>query len=118
MIKAHEFDYFADVLRAVRLIVFMGTPHRGSQIAASLAPLATFANFWLDISFTSNFVGSMRTDLINILSRDSVKLDEINDSFKQRTKGMTIISCYESVKPPGASSLVSLCTCPNLQIMS
>ena len=118
MIKAHEFDYFAIVLRAVRLIVFMGTPHRGSQIAAALGPLATFANFWLDISFTSNFVGSMRTDLINILSRDSVKLDEINESFRQRAKGMTIISCYESVKPPGASSLVRLSNCPNLQVIS
>ncbi|OQU97568.1 Ankyrin repeat-containing protein [Cladophialophora immunda] len=64
MIMAHEFDYFADVLRATRLIVFMGTPHRGSQIAATLAPLATFTNFWLDISYASAFAGSMRTDLI------------------------------------------------------
>lgn len=106
MITAHEFDHFADILRATRLIVFMGTPHRGSQIAAALGPLAVFANFWLDISFTSIFAGSMRTDLINTLSRDSAKLDEINESFKQRTKTMMIISCYERVKPPGSSSLV------------
>lgn len=106
MILAHENDYFSDVLRATRMIVFMGTPHRGSQIAMALGPLASFANFWLDISFTSLFVGSMRTDLIQLLSRDSAKLDEINESFKQRAKGMTIISCYERVKPPGCSSLV------------
>ncbi|KIW92815.1 uncharacterized protein Z519_06664 [Cladophialophora bantiana CBS 173.52] len=106
MIMAHEFDYFADVLRATRLIVFMGTPHRGSQIAAALAPLATFANFWLDISFTSTFAGSMRTDLISMLSQDSAKLDEINQSFKRRANAMTIISCYERVKPSGCSSLV------------
>ncbi|KAK5351876.1 hypothetical protein LTS03_003644 [Exophiala xenobiotica] len=103
---AHEFDYFTDVLRATQLIAFMGTPHRGSQIAAALGPLATFANFWLDISLASIFTGSMRTDLIHMLSRDSVKLDEINQSFKRRAKGMTIISCYERVKPPGSSSLV------------
>ncbi|KAK5558288.1 hypothetical protein LTR46_003537 [Exophiala xenobiotica] len=106
MVMAHEFDYFADVLRATQLIVFMGTPHRGSQIAAALGPLATFANFWLDISLASIFTGSMRTDLIHMLSRHSVKLDEINQSFKRRAKGMTIISCYERVKPPGSSSLV------------
>ncbi|KIW33370.1 uncharacterized protein PV07_00227 [Cladophialophora immunda] len=106
MIMAHEFDYFADVLRATRLIVFMGTPHRGSQIAATLAPLATFTNFWLDISYASAFAGSMRTDLISMLSRDSTKLDEINQSFKRRANAMTIISCYERVKPPGCSSLV------------
>ncbi|KEF58153.1 uncharacterized protein A1O9_06077 [Exophiala aquamarina CBS 119918] len=106
MISAHENDYFSNVLRATRMVVFMGTPHRGSQIAAALGPLAAFANFWLDISFTSLFVGSMRTDLIRLLSRDSAKLDEINESFKQRAKGMTVISCYERVKPPGSSSLV------------
>ncbi|KAK5062754.1 hypothetical protein LTR84_004829 [Exophiala bonariae] len=106
MIMAHEDDYFADVLRSVRSIVFMGTPHRGSQIAAALGPLAKFTNFWLDISLTSIFTGSMRTDLINTLSRDSVKLDEINDSFRQRAKMMKIISCYERVKAPGSSSLV------------
>jgi hypothetical protein len=108
MIKAHESDYFADVLGATRLISFMGTPHRGSQIAAALSPLAEFANFWLDVSFISNFTGSMRTDLIHTLSRDSEKLDEINESFKQRAKPMTIISCYERVKPPRFSSLVRL----------
>src|SRR5438876_1449824 len=108
MIMAHEFDHFADALSATRLIVFMGTPHRGSQIAAALGPLAAFANFWLDVSLTSIFAGSMRTDLIHMLSRDSAKLDEINESFKQRTKRMTIISCYERVKPPGSSSLVRL----------
>ncbi|KIW25260.1 uncharacterized protein PV07_08451 [Cladophialophora immunda] len=81
---AHEFDYFGDVLRATWLIVFMGTLHRESQIAAALGPLATFANLLLDLSLTSGFAGSMRTDLIGILSRDSAKLDEINQSFKRR----------------------------------
>ena len=113
---AHEFDYFAEVLRATRLIAFMGTPHRGSQIAAALGPLATFANFWLDISFTSILAGSMRTDLIRMLSRDSAKLDEINDSFKQRAKNMTIISCYERVKASGSPSLVRSSSCSRLQI--
>ncbi|OCT53042.1 hypothetical protein CLCR_10994 [Cladophialophora carrionii] len=103
---AHGFDYFADVLRATRVIVFFGTPHRGSQIAATLTPLATFTNRWLDLSFTSNFTGSMRTDLIQLLARDSAQLEEINQSFKRRAKDMTIISCYERVKPPGYSSLV------------
>jgi hypothetical protein len=104
---AHEFEYWTDVLRATKMIVFMGTPHRGSHIAAALGPIAKFANFWLDISFTSAFTGSMRTDLIDTLSRDSSKLDEINESFKQRSKRMTIVSCYEREKVRGASSLVS-----------
>ncbi|KAH0831773.1 hypothetical protein FOPE_02844 [Fonsecaea pedrosoi] len=102
---AHEFDYFADVLRATRLIVFMGTPHRGSQVAAASAPLATFTNLWLGLSFTSNFTALMRLDLISMLSRDSAKLDEVNQSFKRRAAAMTIISCYERVIPPGCSKL-------------
>ncbi|OAL32113.1 hypothetical protein AYO20_08051 [Fonsecaea nubica] len=72
----------------------------------SVAPRATFTNFCLDLSFTSNFTGSMRTNLISMLSRDSAKLDEVNQSFKRRAAAMTIISCYERVTPPGCSKLV------------
>lgn len=73
MSMAHEFDYYESVWRATRLIVFMGTPYSASQIAAALRPLATFANFWLGISVSSAFAGSMRTDLLQILSRDLAK---------------------------------------------
>ncbi|KIW80894.1 hypothetical protein Z517_03917 [Fonsecaea pedrosoi CBS 271.37] len=98
-------DAANDLLHGLKFLTEQGTPHRGSQIAA-LAPLATFINFWLNLSFTSNFTGSMRLDLFSMLSRDSAKLDEVNQSFKRRAAAMTIISCYERVIPPGCSKLV------------
>jgi ankyrin repeat domain-containing protein 50 len=117
MIIAHEDDYFAPVLQATDAIMFMGTPHRGSQLATALSQMAKITNFWLHASHASAFAGSMRTDLIDALSRDSEKLDEINESFKQRAKKMTILSCFERVKVRGSSHLVSSLLCLSVSVL-
>jgi hypothetical protein len=75
--------------------MFMGTPHRGSDIALAVKPLVTFANLSMSLSGTSNFAGSMRTDLIKILSRDSTVLGDISDSFRNLMGDIIIMSCYE-----------------------
>jgi ankyrin repeat domain-containing protein 50 len=117
MIIAHEDDHFAPVLQATGAIMFMGTPHRGSQLATALSQLAKITNFWLHASYASAIAGSMRTDLIDALSRDSAKLDEINESFKQRAKTMTILSCYERVKLRGSPQLVSSLLCLRMSVV-
>ena len=96
MIAAHQNERFAEVLRTTRAIMFMGTPHRGSDIAASLGPLIEAINFGLKYSGGSLIAGSMRHDLVKMLSCNSSALDEINESFMPRAKNMHIISCYET----------------------
>ena len=107
MILAHEDERFAEILRTTAAIMFMGTPHRGSDIAASLSPLIEVVNFGLKYSGGSLITGSMRNDLINMLSRNSNALDEINESFMPRAKNIRIVCCYETRNPDNMNRLVS-----------
>lgn len=75
--------------------MFMGTPHRGSDIALAVKPLVAFANMSMSLSGAANVTGLMRTDLIKILSRDSAALGDINGSFRHRVGNIIIMSCYE-----------------------
>lgn len=90
--------------------MFLGTPHRGSDIAASLGPLIEVINFGLKYSGGSFIAGSMRGDLVKTLSRNSAALDEINESFIPRAKNMHIISCHETRSPQNYNELLSLVT--------
>jgi hypothetical protein len=107
MISAHENERFAEVLRTTRAIMFMGTPHRGSDIAASLTPLIDVVNVALTLSGGSLFAGSMRADLVKVLSRGSSALDDINESFIPRVRQKHIISCFETEWPKGFHQPVS-----------
>jgi hypothetical protein len=107
MVTAHEKKRFAEVLRTTQAIMFMGTPHRGNDIAASLGPLIDVVNLGLAISGGSLLAGSMRADLIQVLARESSALDDINESFIPRVEQKHIISCYETEWPKGFNQLVS-----------
>lgn len=107
MISAHEDETFAEVLRTTKAIMFMGTPHRGSDIATSLVPLIDAINLGLRYSGGSRIAGIMRHDLVDMLSRNSTALDDINESFIPRAKNMHIISCYETRSPENMNHLVS-----------
>jgi len=87
--------------------MFMGTPHRGSDIAAAMVPLAKVANFWLGVSKASAVTGSMRTDLIKLLTRDSAALGNINESFIPRAQNLIIVSYLETMFPVGLQQLVT-----------
>lgn len=75
--------------------MFMGTPHRGSDIVLAVKPLVNFTNFSMSLAGATTFTGSMRTDLIEILSRDSTTLGDISESFRNRVENLIIMSCYE-----------------------
>jgi ankyrin repeat domain-containing protein 50 len=107
LISAHENERFAEVLRTTQAIMFMGTPHRGSDIATSLRPLVDAINLWLKFSGSSVIAGTMRDDLIRTLQRDSDALDEINESFIPRVRDKHIISCFELEWPGKLNQLVS-----------
>jgi len=106
MVSAHENERFAEITRTTRAIMFIGTPHRGSDIAAALGPLAAIANLGLSISGGSLFAGSMRTDLVKFLSRESTALGEVNESFIPQIRDKIIISCFETEVPVGLTRLV------------
>lgn len=88
--------------------MFMGTPHRGSDIAAAAKSLSRLINFGLSLSGTSVMTGLMRTDLFKLLSHESTQLGDINESFVHRLENIVIMSCFETEIPGGLQHLVSM----------
>ena len=86
--------------------MFMGTPHRGSDIAT----LGRLFSRFLDLGVgpaTKLFVGPpMRTGLLKMLSRDSESLGKVTRSFRERATSLEIMSCYETEALRGLGRLV------------
>jgi hypothetical protein len=82
MIKAHNVERFKRVLNNTIGILFLATPHRGSNLARTLANIlkATFSE--------RRFVGDLQLG--------SQTVDKINELFAERADGMALISFWES----------------------
>lgn len=107
LILAREDPSYAEIFRASRAIMFMGTPHRGSDIATAAVRLAALTNLGITVSGASFFVSPIRTDLLKTLARESPILGSIQDSFRHLVKNLIIISCYETEVIDGLQQLVS-----------
>jgi hypothetical protein len=78
----------------------MGTPHRGSELAAWSRVLSHVANAFL--------VGRIRTGLIKNLRSNSKELQDISAQSVERVKPLLIISFYEQLKLRPIQKLVWL----------
>lgn len=101
MIIAHEKALrYGGFESAVAGVIFLGTPHRGSEVAYWSKLLAKFAG-----AFT---VGKVREDLLKILEPKSTELWTISSQFVERGMRLQIFSFYERRDTPGLGSLVSI----------
>ena len=95
IILAHEdSDTYHDLQDAVKGVVFMGTPHRGSQIA-------TFAQIAANILNSLMPGNTIKRPLMRALSTNSRELEEINRSFVPRCSSLELASFYEAEIFPG-----------------
>lgn len=85
--------------------MFLGTPHRGSAIAKYAEALLRIKNakgglipFW----------GYARTDLLELLKRNSEELDVITNNFRNFADRFKIISGYENGWYPGTNCYVRI----------
>lgn len=107
LLYAHEdTDGYGQVLQSTLGIVFLATPHRGSDTA-------NLANIFVTIAKTcqtTTTVGlrpmAARTDILEYLSRDSTALQSLITSDRHRLKLLSIVTFYESVNTPPLSSIV------------
>ena len=78
---------YQDMVRSVSAIVFLATPHRGTNLAEIL-------NRVLTVSFQSpkNFI----TDL----NKNSSALEELNEQFRHVAPRLSIVSFYETLATP------------------
>jgi hypothetical protein len=101
LIVAHErSERYQSISRDVSGVMFMGTPHRGAEIAYWTRILGALANVPL--------LGSIRTDLLKDLAPKSVCLGNICSQFVERASKLDIVTIYERQIIQGLNGLVCL----------
>ncbi len=94
---AHSSRYHS-LIPAIKSAIFMGTPHRGSDVANWSKILGQIANVPL--------LGNIRTDLLEDLRPKSELLMTISSDFVERGAGLSIFSIYERKFIPGLRDLI------------
>ncbi|TVY34388.1 Protein SERAC1, partial [Lachnellula subtilissima] len=81
---------YGDIHSSTTSILFMATPHRGSDHAALLGGIAEVANLPLAGTLTSRFAGKVRDDLIKGLEKDNPAVKKIAEEFEALNSGKDI----------------------------
>ncbi|KAK3955687.1 hypothetical protein QBC32DRAFT_395282 [Pseudoneurospora amorphoporcata] len=76
---------YKDIIAVVSAIIFLSTPHRGTNLADTLENL-------LQYSFQA------KKDFISDLKKNSPAIDEINESFRHVAPKLSIYSFYETLE--------------------
>ena len=98
MIAHERSSRYDQLLDAIDAVVFMGTPHRGAEIAYWGKVFGNMANIPL--------LGSIRTNILSDLAPKSATLGDICYQFVERGKKLEIFSLYERRKISGLNCLV------------
>lgn len=92
---------FKPLQDSIHGVVFMGTPHRGSDVADVAAVLLDAVQFGL-------FGYQVRSNLIKNLKTNSEFLQDLSDTFGRQAARLEIISCFETQTMPKWNKVVSL----------
>lgn len=102
MIIAHErSERYSAISRDTYGVLFMGTPHRGSDMAFWTTVIGKMADI-----FT---LGSIRTQLLQDLQPKSACLGMICSQFVERAQSLRIFTFYERLRIHGMPELVRRC---------
>ncbi|KAH8167533.1 hypothetical protein CIB48_g731 [Xylaria polymorpha] len=77
---------YRQLVSNIKSIIFLATPHRGTNLAKTLNRI-----------LSSSVFGHTSKDYVNELARNSLALDEINDSFRHHASKLRIFSFYETL---------------------
>jgi len=104
---------YGDIHSSTASILFMATPHRGSDHAALLGGIAEVANLPLAGTLTSRFAGKVRDDLIKDLEKDNPAVKKIAEGFGALNSGkdVTLYSFVEMKRTKPLSRRVSFYFC-------
>jgi hypothetical protein len=106
IVLAAELEEFRNIFLQSKGIVFLGTPHRGSSVAAYGKTIADITNIVLHVSGSYYFTGGINTSLLQDLHTNSSNLLGIAQSFVPRSKSLAIASFYETEVHPVTRRLV------------
>ena len=88
-------DQHGDLLKSIRGVIFMGTPHRGSRTAGPAKLLSKIIN-------VTSFGTAIRSDLLGVLKVSSKTLEDVSLHSVPLLEKLRIVSFYEN-KPLGFS---------------
>ena len=88
----------------VKGIVFMGTPHRGADVAS-------WANFAARALGTLQMSTATNTSLLSDLKRNSETLKQISQQFVERGSAIKMKTFYETIKSDFVGCLVCFLGC-------
>ncbi|MCJ1392169.1 hypothetical protein MMC18_005036 [Xylographa bjoerkii] len=78
-------QHYKDMVQAIRAVLFLSTPHRGTNLAEILNRILTVSVF-----------GHSRKQYISELKSNSLVLQEINEQFRNLAPRLAIVSFYET----------------------
>ncbi|KAK4454163.1 hypothetical protein QBC34DRAFT_317179 [Podospora aff. communis PSN243] len=85
-VQGHLNNEFADIISMIKAVLFLATPHRGTNLAETL-------NRFL----SSSIFGHTPKDYITELARRSPTIDELNEAFRHHASTLRIFSFYETL---------------------
>ena len=86
-------EWHENIRTSTFAILFLATPHRGSDSAAILSLLAKIAN--VGLKGTNRVTGHIRSGLIKTLEKDSAELKEIAGDFRSNLREIKVASFIE-----------------------
>lgn len=86
LIQGYLNDEFRDIVSMIKAIVFLATPHRGTDLAKTLNNI-----------LTSSPLGHSPKTYITELTRRSPTIDDLNESFRHHANKLRIFSFYETL---------------------
>jgi hypothetical protein len=102
LILAHErSERYSSISKDTFGVIFMGTPHRGSDAAF-------WGKFFGSIADVLT-LGSIRTQLLQDLQPKSSCLGNICSQFVERAQSLRIFTIYERLRIKGMPALVTSC---------
>lgn len=85
-IHGHMNEEFHDIISSIKAVLFLATPHRGTDLAKTLNKI-----------LTSSVFGHSSKEYVSELARRSPTIDELNESFRHHASKLQIFSFYETV---------------------
>ncbi|XDG06217.1 hypothetical protein ABKA04_005832 [Annulohypoxylon sp. FPYF3050] len=85
-IHGHMNEEFYDIISSIKAVLFLATPHRGTDLAKTLNKI-----------LTSSVFGHSSKEYVSELARRSPTIDELNESFRHHASKLQIFSFYETV---------------------
>jgi hypothetical protein len=82
IVEAYMNSDYDNIYKDMKAVLFLGTPHRGSDLAMVLEHV-------LRVSFS-------RRKFVSQLSANSESIKEINEHFSRRVEAMRLISFFET----------------------